>query len=168
MFDGQITASIRNVKGIVQEDGDIVRRRIRVQLEKFFSDEVAAGLGDSARVALRELKDHGMEKVVLGIGAIQASVHMLAEGVKGKQGTCIIASAVGIKAVALTHKAGGRDDEGTDATPIIRLEFEAPYTDEAWAFLGRNLKGFVGCTFEKSQLELNVVNGGTAEAAASA
>ena len=93
MFDSPISAQVRTVKGVVEQDGDATRRRISVTLEKTFSDEVADGLGDSARVALRELRSRGLEKAVLPIDAISAEVLLSPEGKGGKKGAVTVVAA---------------------------------------------------------------------------
>jgi hypothetical protein len=157
MFDTPISAMVRVAKGVVKDDGDVRRRRIRLQLERTFSDDVAAGLGSSARVALDELEDRGIEKVVLPIGALRA---VLVVKAADDDSSVRIMDVTGIKAVGVLHKAGGRDeDDDGDGHPIIRFEFEFPYADDAWVFLGHQLKNQVTCTFTRKQLDLPGTNG---------
>jgi hypothetical protein len=150
MFDSPITAEIRTVKGVVIDDGDHQLRRIRLQLERTFSPEIAQGLGSSAQVALDELEGRGLEKAVMGIGAIKAKLEIKSEG----KGTATIGDVTGIKAVGIVHKAGGRDEGDGEAHPLIRLEFEFPFDEAAWTFLGRTLRDTVSCKLTRSQLEL--------------
>src|SRR5690349_13356955 len=111
MFDAPISANIRDVRGKVTEDGDLVLRRIRLQLERTFSPEVAEALGSSATLTLSELEERGIEKVVLPIGAIKASLQLKGDDKK----SVTIQQVTGLKAVGILPKAGGRDENDDTA-----------------------------------------------------
>lgn len=141
MFDVQIGAAVRSVKISVKEKDGVVARRCRMVLEREFDEVIAAGLGKDAKKVLASLKTGGIEDATLPMGEVTAEADLRCDGDKVK-----IGQLRGIK-----PKAAAGDE---DMPPSVKLEFEFPYNDEAWSFLGRNCGAYATVTLRRRQMEL--------------
>lgn len=142
MFDVELVAALAKVALKVEQHDGIVIRRMHLSLDRELDDELAHGLGRGAKKARALLLDHSVEKCTIGLGTVEAKGVFACGSDRVELGS--------LRGVLATCKAG---DDG-EVPPGVRLEFEAPYNDDAWAFLGRNCGAYVHITLTRRQLEL--------------
>lgn len=142
MFDIELTANLAKVTLRVEAHDGVIVRRMRLALDRELDAELAHGLGKGATKARGLLVAHDVEKCTLGLGAVEAIAALVAAKDKIKIGQ--------LRGTKATLTAA----EDSDGTPAARLEFEAPYSDDVWAFLGRHCGAYVQITFTRRQLEL--------------
>lgn len=142
---------LKSVSIKVTEDGPVVIRRVRIKVDRAFDEEIAEALGPDA-VRVREgLATHGIEKATLPIDVI------VCEGsLKAPAGTANIPRMHGMRAVGTAPKSDEPDDPNGD--PIIQLEFDFPFSEDVWVFLGRNVGAWAEIKLVKAQLSL--IDGG--------
>lgn len=150
MFDIELLAALAKVTLRVEDHEGQLLRRMRLALDREFDDELAAGIGKGAQKALKLLVAKDVQKCTIGLDAVEANADLVAtrsDRVALKQERIAIGQLRGVLATCAAPKEAG------DVTHI-RLEFEAPYSDDVWAFLGRHCGAYVQITFTRRQLEL--------------
>lgn len=149
MFDTEMMCQVEKVSVRVKVDGPNVRRRMRFTLGREFDALIAAALNDGQEIR-QGIIAHSLKKATMPIDALSLRCRMV-----GADGTTVhLGEATGVHADA----KAGKEEEGGDSSvpPAISLVIEAPYSNEAWAFLGRNCAAFCRVTISKRQLELNL------------
>lgn len=152
MFDYSFPAQLKKVDVKAIEDGPEVRRRCRMALERTFDAEIATGLGEGARQALKALKEHTYAKVEIPLDSVLVKATL-----KGPASSVDVSECKGIKATATAAKEP-EDEDADQEEPRIKLEFEFPYTQAVWIFLGENAGAYAEITLEKMQLPLDYGN----------
>ncbi len=141
MFDVQIGAWLKSLRIKVKQKDGVILRKCSVVLEREFDDEIAAGLRGDARQALEGLRDGGMSEVKMKIDRIDAFGRFVVRD------DSVEFELRGVQAVGRAA-----DDDGMP--PSISLEFEFPFHEAAWTFLGRHAGVFAEITFTQRQQEL--------------
>lgn len=144
MYGTSLECGIKSVKVKATEVAGRWVRRCRVTLAHEFTHDIARELGEDA-VALRVgLTSFSIEKAVLPIENLSA---LGALSVPNGGGGVSIERMYGVKATCIAAK---KDGEG----PTIQLEFEFPWQEDAWVFLGRHCNAVADVVLTKSQLAL--------------
>jgi hypothetical protein len=105
-----------------------------------FTRDIARELGEDAENMREALRSNAAEKVVVPIDGIAALGAFTAAG-----DAVQIERMIGVKATALKSK-----DEGEG--PTIQLEFDFPWSEAAWLFLGRHCSAVADVVLTKTQL----------------
>lgn len=146
MFDVELLASLSKVTLHPHEKDGHVTRLIRVTVAREFDEEIAAGLGKDAKRCLALLRSSSMESCKININA----VHVVGKFTAGEGKK---ADVVGVDRM-LGRMATGHAPEDSGDVATIELELECWYSDEVWAWFGRNCLGRIRLTFTRVQLEL--------------
>lgn len=148
MFGTTLECGIRAVKVRVKDVQGRIVRRCRVTLSHEFTEAIAKALGPDAKAVRAALREGSVEKAVMPIDNIGAMGAFTASGGKGIE----IGTMVGVKAVAT---AATKEDEG----PTIQFEFDFPWDEKAWVFLGRHCSAIADVVLTKRQLAMAYAQG---------
>jgi len=127
-------------------------RKMTVQLTREFDVLLAKALGGEGLKVLQALETGGLEKAVMPIDEVIASLdlHVVVAGEKAdnpRTDKVFVPRSFG-------KKATGTKAKTEDSRPSVALEFEFLFDGAAWAWFGRNVGGFATVEIEPSQLKL--------------
>lgn len=143
MFGTTLECGIKAVKVRVKDVQGRIVRRCRVTLAHEFTPAIARALSKDAVNLLAALREGSVEKATIPIDNLGAAGAFTAQG-----GGVQIGTMVGVKAVASKSSS---EDEG----PTIQLEFDFPWDEQAWVFLGRHCTAVADVVLTKRQLAMS-------------
>lgn len=154
MFDlpKPFRAEIKGLKLVVKQSGPVVNRSIRFKLSLQLISEIAEGLGPNGKTAWLDVKSGVLHKAVMIIDGLRAKARLV-----GSASELILESIKGVKATIKGTDGPIDGDEGP-VDPAVDVEWEAPFSDLGWVFMGRNTKGSVDVSLERQNPELPNVN----------
>lgn len=132
---------VKSVRVKVVADGGRVLRRCVMTLDGELDGIAAAALGKDANAARDAILAGGMTKAELPLDAIESDCTM--DNEQGKK--CYIPKMRGLKATVTRGRdteAESDDDEDSppaegEPTATIAMQWEFPFSDDTWLFLGR-------------------------------
>lgn len=143
MFDATLDTRIRAVNpAIITDANDNPRRVTNLDLQFEFSDDIAAGLGEVGRDALKHLKSGAQKSAVILLDAVQCSASF--EAGKEKHS---------IKKMAGVRAAAGKPNK-EDALPTVKLTLSFATRHEDLCWLVDHLDETLKVKITRSQLEL--------------
>jgi hypothetical protein len=151
MFSYPLRVQLKTSKVEVEDDGPRVIRTCRMGLEAMLDSGIAQSVGGNFGVdALQALRDLTTTKVEFPIDAITARAELV-----GLPGTDPISleEVTGIKAVASVKKPKA---DGASEPPMVKLEFDFPFSDGAWLFLGKNSGAWIQLTLYRAEKQLEL------------
>jgi hypothetical protein len=141
MFDIEVSAGIKAIRVKAKEKNGVVARICTMIIDREFDDEIATALGADARQALQSLRGGGLSSCVLPTEALEVNARLVSD-----HDQVDIPALKGVQA---------RGDAGAeDMPPSICLEFEFPFSEPAWVFLGKHCGAVARVTFRSRQLTL--------------
>lgn len=151
-FNIECSAVMANISVRAKTKDGITSRLCKVKFRRDFDETIAQAIGGDAKKALVGLKSGGISSVEFPITGVRVSTTLTAESGDSAQ----IGAALGTKAVAKAAKQ--LQLEGADATednqPKVVLEFEFPFDEIVWMFVGRNCGAQARLKFDLIQLDI--------------
>jgi hypothetical protein len=148
-------ANIKKVDLTAKIKKSQVVRLMRIKLEREFDVVLARAIGADALDILAQLKARSQEKAIIPIDSVVARLELAVQAAAGpksdRDDKVTIPSCVGRKATA---SAPTENDE--DLQPTVILEFEFAFSEQAWAWFGRNCGGYANVSIGEAQQKLKL------------
>lgn len=145
LFGVDLECGIKTVNVKTEDVDGRILRRCRVTLTHEFDAAIARALGKDAQAVWQGLRGGGIKKAELPIDSIAAHGAFTSVG----DGDIVaIGTMVGTKATCTQGKE--------DSPPLIALEFEFAWQEDAWLFLGRNCAAMASLFLTQRQTELPI------------